>query len=79
MIYWKNDEKNNNKENEDLKIQLNKLTEEKANKERIIEELNKDIENLKEMNEYNKKEINEKNSNLEKMIKAINELEINAK
>ena len=67
------------RENEDLKAEINKINEEKLNKENIIEELNEDIENLKEINENNKKEINEKNNNIENLIKNINDLEIKIK
>ena len=67
------------RENEDLKAEINKINQEKLNKENIIEELNEDIENLKEINENNKKEINEKNNNIENLIKNINDLEIKIK
>ena len=67
------------RENNELQNQIDTIKKEIINKGRIIEELNEDIENLKEMNEYNKKEINEKNSIIDKMNEKINDLENNNK
>ena len=62
------------RENKDLKEKFNIAEEEKINNERKIEELNEDIENLKESNENYKKQINEKNELIDKRNNELNEI-----
>ena len=68
-----------NRENEDLKKQINIINDQKLNKEKEIEELNEDIESYKEENENIKKEIKENINKIEILEKNKNELEIKIK
>ena len=62
------------RENKELKNKFNSIEEEKINSERKIEELNEDIENLKEANDNLKKQLNEKNNIINKINQELNNL-----
>ena len=62
------------RENKELKNKFNSIEEEKINSERKIEELNEDIENLKEANDNLKKQLNEKNNIVDKINQELNNL-----
>ena len=62
------------RENKELKDKLNLIEEEKINNERKIEELNEDIENLKENIDSYKKQLTEKNDLIIKANEELNTL-----